>query len=216
ERRYRSVSEAFDFGMWSADAAGGLTFVSTRYLNFLGATLEQAETRLWSAIQAPAEEIQAAAVQWEHCKSVGESWDWEYSIGGRDGAVRRVWSRRIPLRAASGGISSWAGFNLDVTDRFAAARARDQARQQLEVVTSAMSVGVAQCNRQLEYVWANPAYVRGLSPAAGPIESLQGRKIEELLGREVFERFLPHYQRVLGGETVEYEGPWGIGIDPNR
>src|SRR6202041_1008820 len=56
ERRYRSVSEAFDFGMWSADAAGGLTFVSTRYLNFLGATLEQAETRLWSAIQAPAAE----------------------------------------------------------------------------------------------------------------------------------------------------------------
>ena len=215
ERRYRSVSEAFDFGMWSADAAGGLTFVSTRYLDFLGATLEQAETLLWSAIQAPAAEIQAAAVQWEHCKAVGESWDWEYSIRGQDGAERRVWSRRIPLRAADGAVSSWAGFNLDVTDRFAAARARDQARQRLEVVTNAMSVGVAQCNRQLEYLWANPAYVRGFSPATGPIESLQGRKIEEVLGREAFERFLPHFQRVLGGETVEYEGPAGSGIDPN-
>ena len=215
ERRYRSVSEAFDFGMWSADAAGGLTFVSTRYLDFLGATLEQAETLLWSAIQAPAAEIQAAAIQWEHCKTVGESWDWEYSIRGQDGAERRVWSRRIPLRAADGAVSSWAGFNLDVTDRFAAARARDQARQRLEVVTNAMSVGVAQCNRQLEYLWANPAYVRGFSPVGGPIESLQGRKIEEVLGREAFERFLPHFQRVLGGETVEYEGPAGSGIDPN-
>ena len=216
EHRYRSVSEAFDFGMWSADAAGGLTFVSTRYLDFLGATLEQAEPRLWSAIQAPAAEIQAAAAEWEHSKAVGESWDWEYSIRGQDGAERRVWSRRIPLRAANGAVSSWAGFNLDVTDRFAAARARDQARQRLEVVTNAMSVGVAQCNRQLEYVWANPAYVRGFGSAAGPIESLQGRKIEEVLGREAFERFLPHFQRVLGGETVEYEGPSGSGIDPNR
>ena len=216
EHRYRSVSEAFDFGMWSADAAGGLTFVSTRYLDFLGATLEQAEPRLWSAIQAPAAEIQAAAAAWEHSKAVGESWDWEYSIRGQDGAERRVWSRRIPLRAANGAVSSWAGFNLDVTDRFAAARARDQARQRLEVVTNAMSVGVAQCNRQLEYVWANPAYVRGFGSAAGPIESLQGRKIEEVLGREAFERFLPHFQRVLGGETVEYEGPSGSGIDPNR
>ena len=216
EHRYRSVSEAFDFGMWSADAAGGLTFVSTRYLDFLGATLEQAEPRLWSAIQAPAAEIQAAAAAWEHSKAVGESWDWEYSIRGQDGAERRVWSRRIPLRAANGAVSSWAGFNLDVTDRFAAARARDQARQRLEVVTNAMSVGVAQCNRQLEYVWANPAYVRGFGSAAGPIESLQGRKIEEVLGREAYERFLPHFQRVLAGETVEYEGPSGSGIDPNR
>jgi PAS domain S-box-containing protein len=216
EHRYRSVSEAFDFGMWSADAAGGLTFVSTRYLDFLGATLEQAEPQLWSAIQAPAAEIQAAAAEWEHSKAVGESWDWEYSIRGQDGAERRVWSRRIPLRAANGAVSSWAGFNLDVTDRFAAARARDQARQRLEVVTNAMSVGVAQCNRQLEYVWANPAYVRGFGSAAGSIEFLQGRKIEEVLGREAFERFLPHFQRVLGGETVEYEGPSGSGIDPNR
>ena len=101
-------------------------------------------------------------------------------------------------------------------EQFAAARARDQALQRLEVVTNAMSVGVTQCNRQLEYVWANPAYVRGFSPAAGPIESLQGRKIEEVLGSEAFERFLPHFQRVLGGETVEYEGPSGGGIDPNR
>ncbi len=216
ERRYRSVSEAFDFGMWGADAGGALTFASTRYLDFLGASLEQAETRLWSAVQAPAAEIQAAAAQWKHCKAVGESWDWEYSIRGRDGAERRVWSRRIPLRAANGVVGSWAGFNLDVTDRFAAARARDQARQRLEVVTNAMSVGVAQCNRQLEYAWANPAYVRGFSPAAGPVESLQGRKIEEILGREAFERFLPDFQRVLGGETVEYEGPSGSGIDPNR
>ncbi len=55
-----------------------------------------------------------------------------------------------------------------------------------------------------------------LEPRGRADRVLQGRKIEELLGREVFERFLPHYQRVLGGETVEYEGPSGIGIDPNR
>jgi signal transduction histidine kinase/ActR/RegA family two-component response regulator len=92
----------------------------------------------------------------------------------------------------------------------------EQARQRLEVVTNAMSVGVAQCNRQFEYVWANPAYERGFSLAAGPIESLHGRKIEAVLGSEAFERFVPHFQRVLGGETVEYEGPSGSGIDPNR
>jgi PAS domain S-box-containing protein len=212
ERRYRSVSEAFDFGMWSADAAGDLTFVSPRYLEFLGVTLEQAEAQLWSAIDAPAQELQEAAAHWQRCKAAGESWDWEYSIRGKGGALRRVWSRRIPLRALDGAVSSWAGFNLDVTERYAAAGARDQARQRLEVVTNAMSIGVAQCNRSFEYDWANPAYLRGI--CAGPIERLQGRKIEEVLGRETFERLQPSFQRVLSGETVDFEGP--SGVDPNR
>jgi signal transduction histidine kinase/CheY-like chemotaxis protein len=94
--------------------------------------------------------------------------------------------------------------------------ARDQARQRLEVVTNAMSVGVAQCNRQLEYVWANPAYLRGISLPPGQTQVLEGRRIEDVLGREVFERLEPHFQRVLDGETVEYEGPSGTGADPNR
>ncbi|HXA35542.1 MAG TPA: ATP-binding protein [Steroidobacteraceae bacterium] len=216
ELRYRSVSEAFDFGMWSADAAGRLTFVSARYLDFLGATLEKAEAQVWSAIQAPAEEIQEAAARWERCKATGEPWDWEYSLRGHDGAVRRVWSRGIALRALDGRVSSWAGFSLDVTAQYSAARARDQARQRLEVVTNAMSVGVAQCSRELEYIWANPAYARAVGASAGQVEQIQGRKIEEVLGRTLFERLEPYFLRALGGETVEYEGAWGSEVDPNR
>ncbi len=93
EQRYRSVSEAFDFGMWSADSAGRLTFVSPRFLLFLGVPLEHAEAQLWSAIQAPPGEIQEAAARWQRCKASGEPWDWEYALRGEDGTVRRVWSR---------------------------------------------------------------------------------------------------------------------------
>jgi signal transduction histidine kinase/ActR/RegA family two-component response regulator len=99
---------------------------------------------------------------------------------------------------------------------YATARARDQALQRLEVVTSAMSVGVAQCNRQLEYVWANPAYARGVSPSPERIEQLQGRRIEDVLGHALFEHLEPHFMRVLGGERVEHEGPLGTGVDPSR
>jgi len=133
ERRYRSVSEAFDFGMWSADSAGRLTFVSPRFLGFLGVTLEgmkveQVEVHVWSAIQSPAKEIREAAIRWERCKATGEPWEWEYSLRGHDGTVRRVWTRGIPLRGPTGLVSSWAGFHLDVTEQYTAARARDQAR----------------------------------------------------------------------------------------
>lgn len=216
EQRYRSVSEAFDFGMWSADSTGRLTFVSSPFLRFLGVPLEQAETQMWSAMQAPPGEIQQAAARWQRCKASGEPWDWEYALRGTDGAVRRVWSRGIPLRAPNGDVSSWAGFNLDVTEQYAAARARDQARQRLEVVMNAMSVGVAQVNRQLEYVWANPAYARAVGLDPEQTDQIPGRRIEEVLGRAAFDRLQPYFLRILDGHPVDYEGPLLAGEDPSR
>src|SRR5882672_10463325 len=97
-----------------------------------------------------------------------------------------------------------------------AARARDQAWQRLEVVTNTMSVGVAQCNRDLEYTWMNPAYARGIGVNPEQIEQIVGRTIEDVLGREGVERFRPYFLRVLDGETIDYEGEIGTGAEPSR
>ena len=97
-----------------------------------------------------------------------------------------------------------------------AARARDQAWQRLEVVTNTMSVGVAQCNRDLEYTWMNPAYARGIGVDPDQTEQIVGRKIEEVLGGEVFQRFRPYFLRALEGETVDYEGQVGTGVEPSQ
>jgi PAS domain S-box-containing protein len=200
EQRYRSVSEAFDFGMWSADKAGRLTFVSPRLLQFLGTSLHEAQERLWSALLSPksAHEL----TEWQRGIAAGQPWDWESQLVGADGTMRRVWSRGVPLRRPDGTVRSWVGLTLDVTERYAAERALDQARQQLEVVTDRMSVGVAQCNQNLEFVWVNPAYAHqfGLAP-----DQLQGRRIEDVVGPDTFKSLLPNIERVLAGETVQFE-----------
>src|SRR6266404_999224 len=216
EKRYQSLSEAFDFGMWSADTEGRLTFVSPRFLNFLGVPFERADEHWWSEIQALPQEIHDAKVRWEHCKVNAEPWNWEYPVRGRDGSVRRIWTLGIPLRGPDGMVSSWAGLNLDVTERYDAARARDQAWQRLEVVTNTMSVGVAQCNRDLEYTWMNPAFARGIGVDPEQIDQTVGLKIEEVLGREGYERFTPYFRGVLDGETADYEGEIGTGVEPSR
>jgi PAS domain S-box-containing protein len=216
ETRYRSLGEAFDFGMWSADTEGRLTFVSPRFLEFVGVPLEQADEHWWSAIQAQPHEINEAKIRWENCKVSGEPWNWEYPVCSRDGLMRRIWTMGIPLRGPDGTVRSWAGLNLDVTERYNAARARDQARQRLEVVTNTMSVGVAQCNRDLEYTWMNPAYARGIGVDPEQIEQTVGRRIEDVLGGEGFERFRAYFLRAIGGETVDYEGEIGTGVEPSR
>jgi PAS domain S-box-containing protein len=216
ERRYRSVSEAFEYGMWSADGSGQLTFASPQFLAFLGVSLEAARTQWWAAIQATPVEIQEAQDRWERCRATGERWNWEYSLRGKEGCVRRMWSRAIALRGLDGAISSWAGLILDVTERYEATRARDQAWQRLELVTNIMSVGVAQCNRQMEYVWMNPAYARVIGGAGEDVERFCGRKVDAVLGETLYERFAPSFDRVLKGETVEIEGELGTESEPHR
>jgi signal transduction histidine kinase/CheY-like chemotaxis protein len=79
-----------------------------------------------------------------------------------------------------------------------------------------MSIGVAQCNRQMEYVWANPAYARLIGCAPEQIEQIRGRKLEEVLGRATFDLLEPSFLRVLNGDFTEIEGPARVGADPNR
>ncbi|HEY1805116.1 MAG TPA: PAS domain S-box protein [Terracidiphilus sp.] len=211
EQRYRSVSEAFDFGMWSADKLGRLTFVSPQLLQFLGASIQEAQERLWSALLTPKSEQELTG--WQGCFAKGEPWDRESQLVGADGTIRRVWSRGVPLRSPDGPVTSWVGLTLDVTERYAAERARDQARQQLEVVTDRMSVGVAQCNQNLEFVWVNPAYARqlGLTP-----NQLRGRRVENVVGPDTFKSLVPYIQRVLAGESVQFERAETISGSPAR
>ncbi len=211
EQRYRSISEAFDFGMWSADKHGRPTFVSPRLLEFLGASFEEIQERLWSALLAPQGEQELS--EWQRRIASGKPWDWESQLVGADGTNRRVWSRSVPLRDAEGTVISWVGLTLDVTERYDAERARDQARQQLEVVTDQMSVGVAQCNQHLEFVWVNPAYARqfGLTP-----EQLRGRRVENVMGPDSFKVVEPYIERVLTGESVQFERAGTPGGSPDR
>jgi PAS domain S-box-containing protein len=187
ERRYRSVSEAVDFGMWSADTAGCLTYLSPRFLEFLGATHEQAEAQYWSAIQAPPEEIQEAKVRWERCKATGEPWEGEYSLRGKDGAVRRVWSHGVSLRGSDGAVSSWAGFNLDVTERHAAGCALEE---QLREANRRKDAFLATLAHELRNPLAPIRYATQLLKPGTPPEMAAD-------ARHMIERQLEHMARLL-------------------
>jgi PAS domain S-box-containing protein len=160
----------------------------------------------------------------------GEPMQAEFQLRDRHGSFRWFLTRSVPIRDMKGPILGWVGVLRDVDDEKHAREAlelgeqryrsvsdaRDQASQRLEAATQAMSIGVAQCNRQLEYVWINPVYGRGIGLSPAHIEQIQGRRIKDVLGPADFERFEPYFKRVLGGETVEYEGPAGTSGDSSR
>jgi PAS domain S-box-containing protein len=196
---------------WRAD--GSAEYVNPRWLECVG--VEAPDGDAFSA-HIPAEDFQMLSERRQEALNTGQPLRAEFRLRDRQGNLRWFLTRCVPIRDAQGVITGWVGASSDIDDEKRAARARDQASQRLEVLTHAMSVGVAHVNREMEYVWANPAYARTVGIDPEEVERLPGRKIEEVLGRAAFERLAPYFLRILAGEPVDYEGPLLAGTDPSR
>ena len=72
----------------------------------------------------------------------------------------------------------------------------------LETATKHIAAAVTRCSRELRFLWTNQAYVDWIQQ---PLNEIADRPILEVLGKEAFEALLPHFNRVLTGETVRYE-----------
>jgi PAS domain S-box-containing protein len=74
--------------------------------------------------------------------------------------------------------------------------------RELQHVSDHAAVLVAQCSRDLRYVFVNRSCAELLGR---PAEQIVGKPIAEVMGAEAFERIRPYIDRVLAGERVEYE-----------
>jgi PAS domain S-box-containing protein len=196
---------------WKAD--GSMEYVNPRWEDYVGAGAVSDEV---TAAHVPAEDLVELRKRRNEALRQGQSLRAEFRLRDQQGRVRWFMTRCVPIRDAAGSITGWVGTSIDIDDEKRAAQGLEQARQRLELVTNTMSIGVAQCNRHMEYVWVNPAYARLIGCASEDIEQFEGRRLEDVLGRTIFERLEPSFSRVLSGDSAEYEGRLESGVDPNR
>lgn len=116
EAQYRAMGEAVPYGVWLCDARGGARYFSQSFLDLQEMTLEEMQGFGWTKRYAPGE-VDAMMDGWMHCIDTGEPWEYELRILGSDGEYRTILSRGRPVRDGRGTITSWAGVNLDITDR---------------------------------------------------------------------------------------------------
>jgi len=90
----------------------------------------------------------------------------------------------------------------DITEKKGAEEALLQAQQDLELVTKEMAAAAARCSRDLRYMWVNRGYADLLQRR---VDEIVGHAILEIVGAEAFEVVRPYFERVLAGETVNYE-----------
>jgi two-component system cell cycle sensor histidine kinase/response regulator CckA len=117
EARYRAVGETIPFGVWVSEADGRFQYVSDAFLDVLGLDLATVRERGWQH-SLPAPEREEAQRRWSEAIASGAMFDLQHRIVDREGALRVVLVRGVPLRDERGAIVSWVGMNLDVTEKW--------------------------------------------------------------------------------------------------
>ncbi len=105
-------------------------------------------------------------------------------------------SRTLALTRANEELTAAIESNKAIT------QALRRSEQRLREVTDAIPAAVAYFDREWSYRYANKGYAEWFGWSADQIE---GRKIQEVVGQEVFEVVQPHVARALGGERITYE-----------
>lgn len=125
EARYRAAGEAIRYGVWTCDADGGVEFVSQTFLDLIGKTLDEVSPRGWLD-RLPPEDRKPTLEAWRACVREGRDWTWEHRVRGVDGIYRTILSLGRPVRDEYNRVTSWVGFNLDLSER---KRAEDALRE---------------------------------------------------------------------------------------
>jgi PAS domain S-box-containing protein len=116
QRQAQAIGESILFGSWLAEPDGRMRYLSESFLAMSGQTMEQARDDGWMATLVP-EVAEGTKRDWAATVASRTPWNHELVVQGADGRRRTVLSRGFPIADESGNVTSWAGINLDITDR---------------------------------------------------------------------------------------------------
>jgi len=205
KEQFRIMGESVDYGVWLCNARGETEYVSQSFLDLLDMTMEEVRGFGWVQRLVPAE-VDSMMDQWMHCVQTGDAWDSEHRIVDRRGRVHTILTRGKPVRDLNGNITSWAGINLDITDRKKAEKALKKAHDKLEKKVRLRTVKLEGTVRALENEMEERSQAenqlrvlsRVFMDAADPIliENLDGRIID--MNREAERAYGWHRSELIG------------------
>ena len=129
ERKFQEVIETIPAMAFTARPDGSRTFVSRRWLDYTGLSVEQAAGHGWQAAVHP-DDLNRVREKWRVSVATGEPLEYETRLGGTDAEYRWFLTRAVPLRDAQGNIRRWCGITTDIEDRKQAEEARAEIEEQ--------------------------------------------------------------------------------------
>jgi len=209
EQRFRDMADTAPVLIWLSGEDKRCTWFNRPWLDFVGRSMEQEIGDGWAENVHP-DDLAACVRTYATCFDERRSFTMEYRLRRHDGVYRWVLDSGIPLYEA-GRFKGYIGSCVDISDRKEAEDALRDREAELGLVAQATPVILTRCSRDLRYLYINAAGARlfALEP-----EQVIGRPICEVMDARAFDMIQPHIERVLRGETVEYEEQIPYGPSP--
>jgi PAS domain S-box-containing protein len=147
EERYRTLAEAVDQSMWINDAEGRTIYVNPKVEEMFG-SLDLSQAAPAVEIMHPDDRAAAAELR-RRALETGEPYRAEYRVLRRDGQYRWMLARVVPVKEASGRITSWIGAATDVTDMKTAEQQLRRAKEEAEAANHAKDHFLAALSHEL-------------------------------------------------------------------
>lgn len=192
-QRYQTTLESITDGFVSFDKEWRFTYVNDSVLKMFQATREELLGKTpW--------EVSPEGFQQEFFSELTRSCDFSVSVHFEEFYPEPI-NRWLECHCypEPGGVS--VRFR-DVTERKEKEDALRKVQAELQLVANATPIVLTRVSRDMRYVFVNEACAKMFGR---PREEIIGKSIPEIMGKEAFDTIRPYVDRVLQGESVQYE-----------
>jgi PAS domain S-box-containing protein len=206
EERLRLVIDTAPAMLHSARPDGYVDFFNKRWLEFVGASLEEIEGWRWTSVIHP-DDVEKVVGRWRSSVATGKPFEAEARLRRADEAYRLMLLRKVPLRDEAGSIVKWYGSAFDIEERRRAEDELKGSEERYRVIVEAASDAVISIDESDGILLANPATERifGYAPAElirKPLTVLMPEFMRKL-HEAGFRRYLATGQRHLNWQGTE-------------
>jgi diguanylate cyclase (GGDEF)-like protein/PAS domain S-box-containing protein len=200
EERFRTMANNITQLAWMADETGYIFWYNDRWFDYTGTTLEEAAGWGGQTTVHP-DHVDRVMSKIKHSFQIGEAWEDNFPLRGKDGEYREFLSRAVPIRDAQGKVVRWFGTNTDVSERQAMEDALFTEKERAQVTLNSIGDAVI-CTD----IAGNVSF---LNPVA---EKITGWTAANAVGRPMRE-----VAQILDGATGEpIPNPMELAVAENR
>jgi len=156
EAQLRTIVNAIPTQAWTAQPDGSLDFLSQRWLDYHGLSLQQARGWGWRNVIHP-EDLAGIVEKWQAAVATGDLYEHEVRARTANGEYRWCLSRAVPVRDQKGNIIKWYGTSSDVEDRKQAEEKLRQEEHELRRAFDAIPALITILGMDIKVLYANQA-----------------------------------------------------------
>ena len=152
ELYFKTMAEALPEILWTATPDGMDDYFNQKLFDYTGLTFDELAGSAWKDVVHP-DDVEGCLLRWQNALRIGEPYEVQYRLRGKDGAYRWFLGRASPIRDNNGKIVKWFGTCTDIENQ----KLNEQVLEQ-QILERTMQL--ADANARLQAEMAEKDYAR--------------------------------------------------------